>query len=216
MSPVPPLPAGLRPTPVPPAVAARVRAAMDAELAAARAAQAGRRRWALGAASLAAAAAALLLVVRGAAPVPAAPGPLVERGSGGGALPDVALSAALVRDGVARRYARGEPLQPGDVLSFRVALDRAAPVRLLRIPAGGAPAVLHQQDFAPGEAPLGDPAAPLGWAVDPGEPPALFVLVAGPVDLATLPVGEAPEATCAAVRAAGAGCDALPTAGAVP
>jgi hypothetical protein len=201
--------------PVPPAVAARVRAAMDAELAADRAARARHRRWAAGGSlGLLAAAAAVLLLVRVAPSTPVPAGALVERGAGGGALPDVALSAALVRDGVARRYARGEPLQPGDVLSFRVSLDRAAPVRLVRVPAGGAPAVLHSAAAPAGEGPLGDPAAPLGWAVDPGETPALFVLVAGDAPTAVLDGMLDPQAACAAVRAAGAGCDALPTAGA--
>ena len=173
-----------------------------------------RSRWPLGAVAALAAAAAMFVVI----PDRTAPAPvdrLVERGAGE-RLPDVSLKVARKTGTDTRRHEPGSAVPVGTDLYFRVGVDQAAEVVLVRVDAKGA-RVVHAQGADAGESDLALDGAPLAWAVEPGEGDAVFALLASGtaidhsgVEIALGSTDEPadPAAVCQAALALGTRCDA--------
>lgn len=137
------------------------------------------RRWplALIAGGLSVAAAAMLTVWP-TGPSPAPPERLVARGNAT-SLPAVSLKVA-VDDGTGlMRHRRGETYPAGTRIQFRVGLDQAADVALVRIDGSGSE-VVARSSLQGGEHDLQLGSTPLAWEVEPGERDAHFVVLAGP------------------------------------
>lgn len=180
------------------------------------------RRGAWGAFGLLAAAAAALLVFLGpGGPPPSAPGAPPEgdpadwtvRGNAG-PRPTVDLRLSVKHgDAPIARLRRGEPYPAGDVLLFRVDLDRDASVALLRVDRDAVTS-LWAADASSGPTDVRQGAEALGWALEAGESAAVYVAVAGRGVSAeqlqeALPPGDDPGGVCAAVEALGYGCAAV-------
>ncbi|HCH62718.1 MAG: hypothetical protein CL927_01020 [Deltaproteobacteria bacterium] len=123
-----------------------------------------------------AAAAALFVMPRD--PVPAPPERLVARGSAA-SLPTVSLKMA-VHDGAELQRHRADQKYPsGTRVQFRVGLDQAAEVALLRV-ADDRVDVVTRTSMNQGDQDILLGSNPLAWEVEPGEGSAHFVVLAGP------------------------------------
>jgi hypothetical protein len=116
-------------------------------------------------------------------------------------------------DGAIVRLRRGETYPAGDVLLFRLDVDREAPVTLLRVDATQV-APVWSAAAASGPTDVRQGGEALGWALEAGESASVFVAVAGRGVSAEqlrerVPPGDDPAGVCAAVEALGLGCAAV-------
>lgn len=164
---------------------------------------------------LAMAAGVLVFIAPSTEPVPAPADRLIARGVGG-RLPDVSLKVAVKNLDETRRHDPTRAVAPGDELYFRVRVDQAAELKLVRVDDGGA-AVIHAHESAAGEADLLVQGLPVAWSVEAGERDAVYAILASGEELATDQVEAALGATdvardaasvCRSALLLGARCDA--------
>lgn len=123
-----------------------------------------RRRWGLLAAALVMM--ALSFSRWGPTPDRVDPSALVPKGVAVESLPSLELELTLRRRGGVERYAGGEGYAVGDVLLFRVTVDRPMTLTIFRDGAS----------LWTGPVPAGATVLPVGWTVEAGEGPAELVV----------------------------------------
>ncbi|MEC7949223.1 MAG: hypothetical protein VX265_16760, partial [Myxococcota bacterium] len=164
---------------------------------------------------MAMAAGALVFLAPSADPVPAPADRLIERGVGE-RLPDVSLKVAVKNRDETRRHDPTRAVGEGDQLYFRVRVDQAAELKLVRVDGDGA-AVIHATGSAAGESDLRIEGMPVAWSVEAGEEDAVFAVLASgeglTVDRVEAALGAADvardaDAVCRSALLLGARCDA--------
>jgi hypothetical protein len=131
--------------------------------------------WLAGGLSMAAAA---MLAVQPGEPEPAPVDRLVARGSAT-ALPTVSLKVAISDGQELQRHRSDQTYPAGTRVQFRVGLDQAADVALVRVGSDSVD-IVTRTSLEHGDHDLQIGTSPLAWEVETGEGNAHFVILAGP------------------------------------